>query len=426
MGILGRAIEFGALAVCLAACGAESPKQQSSSEADQPNQSLQGFHAVEREYPFFDQYGQTVCNMWEWTDEEGKVQSRSEFYLVDKMNDILDGRPLADGGVWEPEVVAYIKASGVEHVASCDEARSFVARANEYYDAMPPTVSPEPQVQAPANAAAASASQSATGQVDKVADSKSSFYGSVVRINGGGCTGALIGPHALITAGHCVGPDGWSFNQIDYGTNHPELGCLSDHCSDPNAGPNVKTFRYPGFVGASDTQHDFALIVAMIRMPVDWPIVVSWINPQGYITMLSSTLYANQLYAVDGYGFNADSGGTNGVQRVANYYNYVDNASNGSYWYTYVVSGRGRPCFNDSGGPGILYDPSVNPWITAGQVSNADMSGSNGICPGLGKKFRYTQVRDKVGWVRNTLIAQQGTDCSVVAGSGGFNYVRCY
>lgn len=147
-------------------------------------------------------------------------------------------------------------------------------------------------------------------------------YPGIVRIsaNGAGCTAALVGKNALLTAAHCVGSGG----KVSF--KHAGLSYTSEGCA-----------HHPGYKG--NATQDFALCkIKDVKEP--W---ISLNTDHGFVKLSDTIVLA-------GYGC-TDKGGTGGndgylrmgeakVKRVP---------SGGNF--DIVASGAAALCFGDSGGP---------------------------------------------------------------------------
>ncbi len=323
-----------ALAVlgALAGCGSDGSVGRSEQEPVLPEQ----WQLVDRAYPLVGEYGEDVCAEWRSVDSNsGEEMVEREWYLFGKMNDMLANRVAVD----DADAVAAVRNGGVRQVRNCDDARTFTRLRREHAEAQPvvePYGEPAPS-DAPDNEEFDDLPSAE--RVDKVAVSYEFQNPATVRItrtDGSYCSGVLIGPYALLTAAHCLptteGVQRYHI-RVDYGNTHPEVPCINWDCG--GSGDNAWGWPYPGYTGNGDIAHDLALVIPDS----------SWLAPANtsasWMRMLNQMTVVNDTYWIEGYGWNANSGGNQGVGRRGLFYGGVS-AQTTAFWHMDVFTNQSR------------------------------------------------------------------------------------
>lgn len=147
-------------------------------------------------------------------------------------------------------------------------------------------------------------------------------YPGIVRISsgGGGCTAALVGPNALLTAAHCVGNGG----RVSF--KHAGLSYTSEGCA-----------HHPGY--KENHTQDFALCkIKDVKSP--------WVS----VNADHNLVKVGDLIVLSGYGCTdkGGGGGNDGYLRMGEA--KVKRVPSGSN-FDIVATGAAALCFGDSGGP---------------------------------------------------------------------------
>ena len=129
---------------------------------------------------------------------------------------------------------------------------------------------------------------------------------------------------------------------------------------------------------------------------------------------------------VEGYGWNADSGGSPGVARRSKTFETVSGIA-GNFWKMIVTQGRGRACHGDSGGPALndfnlLGKPELGFTDAIFGVTSKAISTEPILrCPHLGDSIYYSQLSDKVSFIEPFFSG----GC-YHGSSNGNAYMRCW
>jgi secreted trypsin-like serine protease len=194
------------------------------------------------------------------------------------------------------------------------------------------------------------------------------------------CSGSMISPRAMVTAGHCADPSTGAVSArvwLDQAAaGYPDSGGVSAH--------GIANFGFVGFTKAAET-HDVGVVV--LDQPVSLPRYGS-LAGAGSLDALAARLgKSNVDFTASGYGLAlrnpqklvdprerlmATEQLINLSNTITDGYNVQSTASPGD--------GRGGTCSGDSGGP-LLYD-------TTDVIVAVDSFGMNANCRGTDYMYR--------------------------------------
>lgn len=375
---------------------------------------------VERVYPFVGEHGENVCAEWHAVDPtSGETLSEREWFLFGRMNDMLSGRVAVD----DPEAVAAARA-GVSQVTTCEEAREFTRLRRERSMLKPAVVELDPRElarNAPDNEEFPD--DQPAERVDKVTNSATFLNPPTVRMihksTLARCSAVLIGPSQLLTAAHCL-PSLNVFQSIgirvDYGDAQTQIPCINVRCTDSTN--NAAAWPFPGYTGSGDVAHDLALVWA------DQPWLAPANTDASWSRILNQMTVATDTYYIEGYGWNANSGGSFGVGRRGNNWGHI-NFQNADWFAMTTQANQSRPCFFDSGGP------ANNQTYMIGKAASGFKPCALGVdsaatalhpnCPNPGDLFYYSRIHGKIPWLEANFVG----GC-YHGSSNGYNYIRCW
>jgi hypothetical protein len=237
-----------------------------------------------------------------------------------------------------------------------------------------------------------------------------------------GCSGMLIGPHHVLTAAHCFPGNGYRPVTVTAISSSNDPFCLFGWGTDCDTKPPSSTYgyRHPSFSGSGDTDND----VAIFDVGGDWNVSPYDQSATFAARFAQSVIAAGHQVRFWGWGHTAHTGFTAGERpRVTMQDVGVDWANSGHFNAT-VVSGEGRTCKGDSGGPATSINYAGSQPVIVGIHSNA--TEHVGWCPPVGATTRKVNIGNRDGWVKDT-VESTGGDCSFFTSGGSTNlYWRCF
>jgi hypothetical protein len=197
------------------------------------------------------------------------------------------------------------------------------------------------------------------------------------------CSGALISPTVVLTAGHCTGEPGEADGARAFLESDVQNGTNNYPFAGPNTVEAVSFASHPDFTNAQFTQHDVGVVV--LSQPVALPAGASYAALPAPYQLESLRPGRRSPFTAVGYGVQR----INPAQIVAERVRMIAEP-----WLLQINTGftgpnslmlsnnasTGGTCFGDSGGPNYLGSSN-----TVGGVTSF---GINGNCAGTGGVFR--------------------------------------
>jgi secreted trypsin-like serine protease len=254
-----------------------------------------------------------------------------------------------------------------------------------------------------------------------VQDNEHPFVGLVVFYDANGqfiwrCTGSLLDPTTLLTAGHCADTAGGAvtarvYFQQDAGVNYdpatqvdPVTG-YPDYCADGTLGVTCATsdeiYNFD-YTGTLPNTHDVGLVI--LDQPISLP-EYGQLPEAGLLDSLATKRGQNDtVFTVSGYGLsyknNPNAGKTDtsyrerlmALSKLVN----INSALNAGFNLQTQGNGQGKggTCNGDSGGPVFLGDFSSN--LIVGVTS----FGLNSLCRGTDFAYRVDQP-EVLAWIQS-------------------------
>jgi hypothetical protein len=180
--------------------------------------------------------------------------------------------------------------------------------------------------------------------------------------------------------------------------------CLvGGNCKDKPAS-NAEGHRHPSYSGDGDTNNDVAVFVMDVAWNTPYNTSATWAR------FAVDSISAGHQIRVWGWGETTHISNSAGDKpRVTMQDVGVDWASSG-HFFALTVTGEGRPCKGDSGGPATSINYNPGHTVIVGVNSNAESL--NGNCPNPGVKWRDMNMGSRDGFVKD-IIEGSGQDCTL-------------
>lgn len=377
-----------------------------------------------RAYPYLESNGVLVCGERQVPGFQGQPGIESEWYPVDTMNRHLENAGSADGVAHVTlEFRSALRREGISRVETCAHAREYVRLNRELSE-----IKTQPQ---PATSAEPGAFEQPSGDdlVDKILNGQSFDNPPSVGLwidptrKGDFCTGQLIGPSALMTAGHCMPPSAvpQAFIEIQVFTaTGPDKNCISPGagvCGTSGTGTaNVFVQLDPNYDGTAD--YDQAVVITN----------PGWSSPANKSERWTAFPYNTQAvgnaqltgtkFRIAGYGADAITNPTGGYSQRGNVTQPVKTMVGNKFQIVRQTASSPAVCEGDSGS-GVHGTISPSTPFSLGIFSKFGIQ--QGLCEATNTGMVYS-VPDGP-WIIS-IVNYFGGTCAKQ--SGVFPFVKCW
>lgn len=372
------------------------PAEADALEAPDAPRAEPVYDLVPGDYPFRDGES-TVCSIWEADLGEAGTHRSVEHYLLGRMNEELATDP------------AWRRFAGLERVATCDEARAYQRLRLDYEvaTAAPPTAGADFPAEALPRVGEADGESNHPAVVRLTRNLSALLAG-----DSNGCSGTLIHPRVVVTAGHCFSSATGSMSLL-----REENGVVQEWVTQ-----SATIYRHPNYTGAGDAGDDVGVVV------FDAPIPGVDAGPDTMRVMVSPMLTGDTI-VFHGWGIANHQGTGAGVLR----YGVVTlNWASSRHFTDTVVQGGARICKGDSGGTARLERSSngLSVDLLGGMASEFEVGSE--YCPYPDDLQRWSATADKISWIEGRLLAN-GIDVTADGATAchrftesGRDYMRCW
>lgn len=379
-----------------------------------------------------------LCQEYTLINAFGEPYQEHERYMLPAINRTLS---------FYPELV---DAVGLDHVSTCDEARTFMREYGSYSAAHPGFDAYQPRDHSPPADPGPYPGPAPTLELPKILNASAVFNYPVVRIannRNSTCTGYFVAKNWIATAAHCLSYSGTDVtvktkpisDYYAYRIDRPDSTAATLGKIYAVAGITGKFLQYPDpdwkgwdpMSTANKAAFDFGLL---------------YLEPANFDPILPPSVSNSALRISDNFPTTTDTltffgWGPNTWTKSTNAVGPTDTLRTGTFvpttaspdplLWTVPASTSMRPCIGDSGGPAAISTTvaGASQWVVMAELGG-NLTDTTEKCAEAGDSLGFPRMFSESTFIEETMRIWQGRKFQCIgfpfAGSSGTDYLRCW